>query len=71
MMKTAAVSLFAALLLAGCGGDHLSWCYGSGDGRVQAGYNSSCRGGDAGTKGAAADDVAEDAAHAADEGQGG
>ena len=51
-MKTAAPAFFAALaaaaLLAGCGGDHLSWCYGSE--HVQAGYNSSCRGGDAGTK---------------------
>ena len=49
MMKTAAVLFAAALLLAGCGGDdHFSWCYGSE--HVQAGYNSSCRGGDAGTK---------------------
>ena len=61
-MKTAAPAFFAALaaaaLLAGCGGDHVSWCYGSGDGRVQAGYNSSCRGGDAGAKDVAADDAA-------------
>ena len=48
MMKTAAAitALAAALLLAGCGDDHFSMCYGSGDGRVSAGYNSSCRGGD-------------------------
>lgn len=52
MMKTAAfIALAAALLLAGCGGgDHVSWCYGSEDGHVQAGYNSSCAGGDAGAK---------------------
>ena len=49
MMKTAGALIFAAALLAGCGGDdHFSWCYGSE--HVQAGYNSSCRGGDAGTK---------------------
>ena len=50
MMKTAGALFAAALLLAGCGDDHLSWCYGSNDGRVSAGYNSSCRGGDAGAK---------------------
>ena len=51
MMKTAAVLFAAAALLAGCGGDdHFTWCYGNGDGSVTAGYNSSCRGGDAGTK---------------------
>ena len=51
MMKTAAALIFAAVLLAGCGGDdHVSWCYGSEDGRVSAGYNSSCAGGDAASK---------------------
>ena len=50
MMKTAAALFFAAALLAGCGGDHVSWCYGSEDGHVQAGYNSSCAGGDAASK---------------------
>ena len=50
MMKTAAALLVAAILLAGCGDDHFSMCYGSDDGRVQAGYNSSCAGGDAGAK---------------------
>lgn len=47
MMKTAAALFAAALLLAGCGDDHLSWCYGSDDGNVQAGYNSSCPDGQA------------------------
>ena len=61
-MKTAAPAFFAALaaaaLLAGCGGDdNLSWCYSSDDGHVQAGYNSSCVGGDAGTKDAAAQEA--------------
>lgn len=51
MMKTAAALLVATALLAGCGGDdHFSWCYGSEDGHVQAGYNSSCVGGDAASK---------------------
>lgn len=56
MMKAAAVLFAAALLLAGCGGDHVSWCYSSDDGHVQAGYNSSCAGGDAGAKDEAAPD---------------
>ena len=57
-MKTAAALFAAALLLAGCGGDdHFSWCYGSEDGNVQAGYNSSCVGGDAGAKDAAAEEA--------------
>lgn len=58
MMKTAAVLFAAALLLAGCGGDNVSWCYGSDDGSVQAGYNSSCTDGQAQRPPAAAKDEA-------------
>ena len=61
MMKTAAVLFAAALLLAGCGGDNVSWCYASDSGNVSAGYNSSCPDGQAqrppaATKGEAAPD---------------
>ena len=42
----AAAAALLAATLGGCGGD-ISWCYASDDGRVSAGFNSSCRGGQA------------------------
>ena len=67
MMKTAAALFVTAALLAGCGGDHLSWCYNSGDGRVAAGYNSSCPGGEAERPPAAKEDAAQGEENARDE----
>ena len=38
-LAAAAITLTAAALLAGCGGD-ASWCFNDGSGRVSAGYNT-------------------------------